>query len=756
MATRTSFLGFSVGEQVEISVDGETGATGPDGWNVIPGNDGVSATIEIKRSALQVAPEGINFKVALEGFDTPGPVARTGTYDPRFHEIYYFWEFGDPGATFTAPEHTLTEHRDANKGYGPLASHTFSAPGTYTVSCLVIEPASGKTATATLDVTVGDADEQFFGTRTIFVDPDGDFSGAPSGAQLFSDMQAAFARAGQTASPTDYYRIMARGGKQYNLAGAQMRNGYKNLWICSAPGTGTAELLCAKFGGQAVLEDRCDWDGTGKRTDFVFHDINLTGEWDSTLEGNPSTKDNFLWHSEKRATYVLFHNVYASGFDTFWATNAVDQPNLNTVQVMNNCTITNWGNFGIYMDFFHSFGLTGNRITQHVQARSGGAKGRAHNEHGPIRLQTCRDLALDACDLFSRNGWFPNALGMHTVQPCLRWAQVTSPAGRLNMQRCFAEGPGQTLYAAPQDAGQSGSDQNMVVDKCHLTGGIWSGSVVECQQGGLTLRNSVVTLPNSQRNGTYGAFNMNSFIRFVRDDRNNEPLSKDVPQRIYNNTFINHSTEANSIVPAAQPIFASAGYGSNGAANADSAFSDIVEANNILHQPNVAVPQVAFAPLDLTVLHAARYADYRDQGHPIVTTLPNSVANGGTVSFPYTLWGAGRVRADFLESSSDARLQHEVFQVNGTGATFAFGATEVTITNNSGGTWANGAAITINLARSAIHIRPEYGTPSNTIVRGAPLAGSPALGAALLEPVALDDMLGNLRPAYPSIGAREL
>jgi len=53
-------------------------------------------------------------------------------------------------------------------------------------------------------------------------------------------------------------------------------------------------------------------------------------------------------------------------------------------------------------------------------------------------------------------------------------------------------------------------------------------------------------------------------------------------------------------------------------------------------------------------------------------------------------------------------------------------------------------------------LQSQYETPDTTVVSAAPLGTSEALGDAINEPVAFDDLFGNPRPQYPSRGATEM
>jgi len=53
-------------------------------------------------------------------------------------------------------------------------------------------------------------------------------------------------------------------------------------------------------------------------------------------------------------------------------------------------------------------------------------------------------------------------------------------------------------------------------------------------------------------------------------------------------------------------------------------------------------------------------------------------------------------------------------------------------------------------------LQTQFATPASTIVAAYPLSSSDALGDAINEPVAFDDLFGNPRPQYPSRGATEM
>ncbi|MCA9368586.1 hypothetical protein KC887_10200, partial [Candidatus Kaiserbacteria bacterium] len=145
-------------------------------------------SIVVDRGHMQVAPESVRLSVDLSqsDFDTQGP-GPGEYYDARLHDLIYLWDLNDSG-TWSRPMNIIEAWRDRSVAKGPFVMHMYSDPGTYSPSVLVIEPSSGKTATAVLSgadaITVLDPDDVYPGNATICINPvgDSDFSGKPTGA----------------------------------------------------------------------------------------------------------------------------------------------------------------------------------------------------------------------------------------------------------------------------------------------------------------------------------------------------------------------------------------------------------------------------------------------------------------------------------------------------------------------------------------------------------------------------------------------
>ena len=127
-----------------------------------------------------VAPMGVIFTAIASG---------GGVADP-FRDIYYVWDFGDPGASFTAIDSSHPHGTDANSAIGPSAAHVYEADGVHTATVTAFWFAGGvlQSQQATLDVTATTLASEFNdAVDTICYSAAGDFAGAPAGATQISD-----------------------------------------------------------------------------------------------------------------------------------------------------------------------------------------------------------------------------------------------------------------------------------------------------------------------------------------------------------------------------------------------------------------------------------------------------------------------------------------------------------------------------------------------------------------------------------------
>ncbi|WP_299655453.1 hypothetical protein [uncultured Jannaschia sp.] len=604
----------------------------------------VSAAIKVERTPLRVAPETVFFEATdLRGWDTrPGNVSG---YDAQQHDLVYLWDFGDEGATSTAPVNVLAHAKDLNKGYGQKPTHAYSKPGTYTPSVLIVEPSSGKNITITFDpITVEDPDVVFAGDKTIFVSANDQHADRPSGSRYAPSFEGAL----NLAYGADC-RIMFAAGEVFTQTGTtKLAGGHHRMLLCASPG---AKPTLKKF-------------GTNRSPQFVIHyeyasdqviisGLRFEGNWDSTTgTGGASTGDCIKLHAQNSVN-MLITDCYFTGYqkNVLWLTQNSGAASQGSRFTFHNTTVTNWNDFGLYVEGTGRFAFIGNRIAQHVDALSGGKKTDppTDNYHGPFRVQIFMEHIgyIDGNDLFGRNGWFENISEVLTEQPIVRINQAQRHS-HYHICRNTCEAGDVIIANTPMNNNITPQLSSMVVEMNYLIGSYQTRCFVATSSSGLTMRNNVCILPDTER---FGAKDWQAVVTTSPADSNDGRY--DAPIKIHNNTYINLSTDGQG-----KPFV-----------DKRNSRLDVYEADNFTHAPRFSPAVTSQGPLDKTPRWTPRHKGYK----------------------------------------------------------------------NKGGTF-----------------QSQYATPADTVWNGAPLAGSPALGAAQIEDIAYLDLLAQVRPAYPSVGALEV
>lgn len=566
----------------------------------------VAATITIGRSFLGVAPEGISFKITdMSGWTTSGPGA--ATYDARKTEVYAIWDFGDSGSTFSAPVNVETWQSDANSANGHLAAHTYSSPGTYTVSCFLYEPVSGKSMTVTsADIVITVPDTIFPTTQTLYVSSAANYTDAPFGAAQYTSLATALTDARNSASVT---RVMIKRGETHTLSSTfTPKAATPNIYLCADGGSGDKPIVNVADS----INYAFNISALGAH-DFTIENINFTGPWNSVTESG-----NLVW---------CFFNQNTSGCHYHHATNCEFSGWRIAIYCANNasltstfvsdCFITNWQNYGLFFGVNDQIYVYGNRIQQHVDALAGGPKDNAHNNHGPLRWASVDYAYVGSNDLFSRDGWFVNgASNWQTQQPCIRANQTPITGAEMNISRNSCEGGFQMIAATHEDSDEALNPvAACLIERNICIGSHQSQQLIKASFGGTTIRANLCIRANAE---TYGS----PYILSVMVDITNETPTADntaAALNVYSNTFINLQSAANSGVEATE------------SATTGTAFTNLTVENNIMHQPNISAPDITDTPLDTTVLFTPRELGYIDDD--VVTTLDT-----GKATPPGTPW----------------------------------------------------------------------------------------------------------------------
>lgn len=668
-----------------------------------------SATITVlRRSVNQVAPEGFLFEVTLNGFDSVAPTGGA-IRDDRFHEVYYSWDFDD-SYTFAAPTNLPSEKLDSQYAYGPMVSHTYRAAGAYTVSCTIEEPSSGKSFVATLDVTVADNSSLFSGTNTIFVDPDSNWTNAPSGALQRTSISSALSTAlGQQSTPK---RIMLNRGKAYTFGGTSLGRGSGTalpdlILITAGPGAGAKpEVTCT---GTVF-----DWHdsvttGNGEDKDFVVQDINWTGGWNPVTESG--SKPNFFNVYGNSPNMLLIDGCTTTNFEIhYYITNSA-LPIDHRVTVLNDATIHGWRDYGIQSADSVAFVTTGSSVRQNINALCGGPKDGTHNDHNPFRQGIGARIIMLSSEYFSRNGWF-DVSGYQSVQPCLRLHQSSDEGSKYVITNNYFEG-GISCVAFSSQGGHSGDAINALLEKNIFMGTMQTSKCVATNCGGVTIRNNIGVLPDI----TY--VSQSNPSTFVSLDSNSTAAAKAAAIEIYSNTWVSWMSDANYRGGNVAVVSSSSNGGS---------FATVVDQNNINYQPNVTGGSTSDGPLEVAT---NQWTPYGLKGY--IDDVPNVLPEEATPVSKIPTSSAGNFTpgSTLTASGGATAVVCQTFPtfvyVNSLSGPIASGET-LTESPGSGAATANGAAVDTGFTATYV-----------------PQAGAGALDPGLTGAIAFDDYYGTER-----------
>lgn len=199
------------------------------------------------------APAGNNIVASLVAARTSGvaPLSvffdASGTTDAGFsrpfHELEYTWSFGD--ATAGTWAYGAKPGSSKNAATGPVASHVFETPGTYTVTLTVFDGTYSASTTTT--ITVQDPEVVFAGTNTVCFSTSGNYTGCPTGATHVqtSDFDAAI-----NGHQNTNRRLLFRRGETFTAASAGLID-KTGPGIVGAYGSGSARPIAKIVPGSA-------------------------------------------------------------------------------------------------------------------------------------------------------------------------------------------------------------------------------------------------------------------------------------------------------------------------------------------------------------------------------------------------------------------------------------------------------------------------------------------------------------------------
>lgn len=241
------------------------------------------------------APCAIQFDASTSSHSSPDIDA--------FTDLEYLWDFGDTAAGNWSIG-ALRGPR--NEAIGPLASHVFERPGSYTVRLRVFD-ATGAQASTQRQISVADPDTTFAGTATTCLALDAlDWSGCPQGArrEVGGDAVSAYASFGGAGQ-----RLLLRKGDAFAAAGSLRLVGQGPGQI-GAFGSGALPRVQQQSGGVTCIDFGSTQQAT---TDFSVFELRCE---------KPVAQQNdfssFLGHSVsadlQAVQHILVGRVEAGGY----------------------------------------------------------------------------------------------------------------------------------------------------------------------------------------------------------------------------------------------------------------------------------------------------------------------------------------------------------------------------------------------------------------------------------------------------------
>jgi len=606
--------------------------------------------------------------VLLDDFDrdtltVTTQVARPVHYEPEFHEIFYEWDFGDAGATFTAPRNVPAAFKDANRAIGKMACHVFEQPGTYTVTCTArqvrsLEPLTFVEVSATAQVAVGErldvADDGpaglFDATNTIVMSADGDFGGAPAGQQVVYGDDTAYAAALDAARQDQWSRDRA-----LRILLKRGETGISGTWFDGAQvfvadfSTGDKRFDHV-FVGTWGTGDPPETDGihslgpTDAREDLpeslVWEGIHIRGSYNAVtrdFDGDDAGKSLFAF-TFGPGQYRLHHKcaVFDKKDIAFSLGGRGLDPRAPALGVISDCIAEGIATYGV-------FGGTGLERSQSKTAILGfrpvhATDGPKHDDtttpenplgirnHGPHRVVSSADFVVDCWDAFVRLGWsgggaWADGTPKVAPQPGFRVMSTTGDGpnrnARVQITRTVVEGSEFASILNLDRVDMPPYQGNVLIDSCwHLVTAATLGTSIKSEAGAVTVRNFLTTY---DRASGFEPFQWaRRYYASPRAGVSEADITRE-PVADYNNTLVVA--------------------GDNGAVDdviLDADWQTYTVSNNVLYAPDIEgqAGHVDLAPFDPAEAFAARYPGRWEMTDPAMQTQFAAPAGSASLRRP--------------------------------------------------------------------------------------------------------------------------
>ena len=448
------------------------------------------------------APAGVQIEATATS-----PASRV---DMPYHDIEYVWSFDDVG-NYQYLDNSPMWGTSKNVAYGPVVSHVFVDPGTYTVSCTAYD-GENTPVTETITITVNDPDTVFSGTQTAVVSTASNFAGAPSGAGQYTSVAAAMTALGSETNQ----RIMLRYGETYNTSQIEFdeTTGSGRKFMVDAFGTPAdgnpfldepTSVYAIAFNVSDSCADEC-----------MVRNIDYEGGYDPTSATPVVSGNGLVTYTSTNKPYTAFKTTWGCHIKNSAATsidvNTADSANPMINVYVGDCWLDGWMSFGLIFGDGGESGFCGVKAKQPTGTRNGPNKGlydgyewpdhcffRCSRPQGPCTFHNC--------DIAGFNDWSSagnsSAPTKYSMNPGIRW---NSGAGAfpsdqmLNIDRLRSEGfPFEIINETSNTIRRN---NYALVDRFYAV--LTSHQRMANGHGGSTLRNGVFVAPNARSCSSVG------------------------------------------------------------------------------------------------------------------------------------------------------------------------------------------------------------------------------------------------------------
>lgn len=454
-------------------------------------------------------------------FDASGTTATTTTLP--FHNLEYQWNFGDPGSgNWTYGSRAGSSPR--NLATGPVASHVFETPGTYTVT-LTVTDGTNSVVNKCIQIAVLDANVIFAGNKTVCLSKDVAPPFAPGDACPTGAIEVQVPSGDFVAAMNTYIasgkRILLRRGESAWSAATGAGIAVNGPGILGAFGVGVKpKIQATNASGNTII--KVSAGTTPNISDWRIMDLELDGQGRNSSVGvqgnggmNQLTISNLYAHNMQ---YAL--NFSASVLSFYNATPATSGHILwDQLTVANSTfdTAVNGGNIGFISAVRHSF--LGNsaddaRLGQHILRFQQIAKGVVSNN--------TLSRPLPSKHVIKMHGPAYGGGGAYTEQVVISDNKLTG------------DNNDWTASLEPQNAASDERLRNIIVERNWFVAGVGTRRALIMSGENFTIRNNIADMSG-------GIGNTCNEV----GQRGVEPAPKDF--RFYNNTCYNSESTAPNI-----------------------------------------------------------------------------------------------------------------------------------------------------------------------------------------------------------------